>query len=245
MRIAICDDQEAIRNRLFQSIKSYFINNEITNPTITLFSDAISLLDSIKQKNFYDIIFLDIDMPQLSGMDCAKEIRRLSSDNIIVFVTNYSEYMPNAFTVEAFGFIVKDRLCQKLPEVLDRCLLKYQKLHSNILFVSKKRQINLIPREIIYVSSYLRSVTFHLVSGEEIELTYQIKECDAKLAPFDFFFFLHSILVNLSYVSEIQDKTLILKVPMQKKRIELPIGGKYYDSFIETFMFSKTRKGVL
>ena len=61
MRIAICDDQEAIRNRLFQSIKSYFINNEITNPTITLFSDAISLLDSIKQKNFYDIIFLDID----------------------------------------------------------------------------------------------------------------------------------------------------------------------------------------
>ena len=66
MRIAICDDQEAIRNRLFQSIKSYFINNEITNPTITLFSDAISLLDSIKQKNFYDIIFLDIDFRQSS-----------------------------------------------------------------------------------------------------------------------------------------------------------------------------------
>ena len=147
--------------------------------------------------------------------------------------------------MEAFDFIVKDRLCQKLPEVLERCLLKYQKLHGNILFVSKKRQINLIPREIIYVSSYLRSVTFHLVSGEEIELTYQIKECEAKLAPFDFCRCHHSILVNLSYVSEIQDKTLILKVPMQKKSIELPIGGKYYDLFIETFMFYKTRKGVI
>mgnify|MGYP002508438436 CR=1 FL=1 len=107
--------------------KSYFINNEITNPTITLFSDAISLLDSIKQKNFYDIIFLDIDMPQLSGMDCAKEIRRLSSDNIIVFVTNYSEYMPNAFTVEAFDFIVKDRLCQKLPFTIFFFIMVYEK----------------------------------------------------------------------------------------------------------------------
>lgn len=243
MNIAICDDIEQTRGQIAQIVKSYFVNKNLSTTNIATFSEASTLLNSIKSKNYFDIIFLDIEMPHMSGMECAAQIRTICTDTLIIFVTSHSEYMPNAFSVEAFGYIDKSNLCKNIYSVLDRCLKKYQLLHQEVLFSNRKQHLCVIPKDILYIESFRKLIIFHMCSGEEIPFTYTLKECEKQLLNFNFSRCRLTLLVNLAYVKEINDNTIVMKYN-HEKTIFLPIGEAYSESFLEAFMFYKTRKGA-
>lgn len=240
MNIAVCDDMEITRSTLSKMIKSYFLNHNLI-VDISTFSDASSLLNSIQTEKFFDIIFLDIEMPGMSGMECATHIKVYHPDTIIIFVTSHQQYAIEAFSVEAFDYIEKEKLCQKINPVLERCLKKHQSLHQEILFSNKKQHISLALKDILYVESYRKEIIFHLVSGEEIFFTYKLGDCAKQLQNFNFSRCRLTLLVNLLYVKEIKNKEVTL-TPTQKSFISLPIGNRFLDSFMDDFIFYKTRK---
>lgn len=102
MRIAICDDVLQSRTHLEQAVRSYFVNKHYTLSNLELYSDALQLLAALSQKKYFDIIFLDIEMPGINGLECAEKIREHSLDTMIIFVTNHDQYVRAAFSVEAF-----------------------------------------------------------------------------------------------------------------------------------------------
>ena len=115
----------------------------------------------------YDIIFLDIDMPHISGMETAQEIRRVNSSVLIVFVTSYQEYMRDAFRVEAFDYLVKPVNIRELNDVLKRCMAKYTQRYEQIAIKTvEKEMIALSINEILFIQSHLHHiimVTNHLM----------------------------------------------------------------------------------
>ncbi|WP_418969548.1 LytR/AlgR family response regulator transcription factor [Alloscardovia omnicolens] len=105
VRLAIADDDTNIRELLAQYVERY-CEEYSSSLEIVSFASGTELLDALAKQTF-DVIFLDIEMPGLSGMDTAREIRRTDSTVIIVFVTNLSQFALQGYEVQAMDYIVK------------------------------------------------------------------------------------------------------------------------------------------
>lgn len=113
MKIMIVDDEmmalEDIKN-IVQSVRP--------EAYIDCFNNYISCLEAVKNKQ-YDVAFLDITMPGKNGLQLAKEIKEINSDTNIVFVTGYSEYAVDAFSINASGYILKPARKEQVENALN------------------------------------------------------------------------------------------------------------------------------
>lgn len=118
MRIAICDDEPEIRNDIERKIRLLYPETEIL-----LYEDGTTLLDA---KAPFDIVFLDIRMEGMNGMDVARALRTAGVDAVIIFVTALEEYVYEAFDVGAFHYLVKPLDRGKFYEVLSKAVTQCQ-----------------------------------------------------------------------------------------------------------------------
>ena len=123
MNIAIIDDIASDAEQLKRIITSYFENRQI--PTeIRYFSSAEAFFDDYRPGNF-QILFLDIYMDGITGMEAARRIRNQSDDCILVFVTTSSEFAVESYDVNAAYYLLKpfqpEKLCQNLDSFAYRC----------------------------------------------------------------------------------------------------------------------------
>ena len=114
MRIAICDDEVKICEMLIGKVKKFFPDVEIIS-----YTSGKELLD---EKSIPDILLLDIKMPDISGIEAAKELRNRNFYNIIIFITGEEEEVFNSFDVQPFHFLVKPVEDNKLKSVLDNAI---------------------------------------------------------------------------------------------------------------------------
>lgn len=103
IKVAVCDDDEAAVSKIVNYIKAYEKENNIPI-SIDEYKDGEKLV-LVREK--YDLIFLDVEMGVLNGIDTAEKIRQRDTRVQIVYVTNYSKYMKTAYKVHAFDFIEK------------------------------------------------------------------------------------------------------------------------------------------
>lgn len=125
MRIAICDDEQRQVDIIRNEVEAH-TRSRSASVSVSTFTSAAKLLAAALQERFH-IIFLDISMPQISGLDLAAQIRRMDTEVQIVFVTNMADEMPRGFDVMAAGFIVKPVHKQALHTVLDKLAAFYQR----------------------------------------------------------------------------------------------------------------------
>ncbi len=138
MKIAVCDDNQAIREELSRLIKRQALEADIV--TFKSGEEMISAGEN------FDISFLDIEMGEVSGMDIARRIREREKDgrqrSIIIFVTGYREYMEAAFDVNAFHYLIKPIDAEKFSEVFDRAwkeMSAFDEQHKKQIMVISSR----------------------------------------------------------------------------------------------------------
>jgi len=104
IRVAIVEDNPADRMQIEQHTRRFFAENEEAVQIYT-FGNGIDFLEHYRAH--YDVIFLDIEMPLMDGMETAEKIRKLDPYVILIFVTNMSQLALKAYEVNAYDFIVK------------------------------------------------------------------------------------------------------------------------------------------
>ena len=114
MHIAIVDDERII----CEQIKD-FIQRDHRDCQIDIYLSGRALLEAKKQ---FDLVFLDIQMEGMNGMDTARAIRELQPDTVLIFVTGSKEYVFEAFDVSAFHYLLKPLEETKFMEVLGRAI---------------------------------------------------------------------------------------------------------------------------
>ena len=102
--IAIVEDEKNAADELIENLGIFFQNVGV-QADIRWFSDPVTFLDRYKAE--FDIVFLDIEMPHINGMEVAQRLRKIDAGVMIIFVTNMAQYAVSGYEVSAFDFIVK------------------------------------------------------------------------------------------------------------------------------------------
>lgn len=220
LSIAVCDDEIIECCNMEKRIKK--IIEEMKIPCIIRqFRSGRELLQALES---FDIVFLDIMMPEMDGMKTAQLFRKKVSDKILIFVSSSREYVFEAYDVEAFQYLLKPVEDRKLKNVLQKAVLKTERRSQEFIIVSSQRQKKkLFLDDIYYFEIKGRIVDAH---GPEGIFTYyeQMGELENKLQDKGFFRCHKSYLVNLKYVDGYNRQEAILengeRIVIAKRRYE-------------------------
>ena len=208
MNIAIIDDIASDAEQLKRIITSYFENRQI--PTeIRYFSSAEAFFDDYRPGNF-QILFLDIYMDGITGMEAARRIRNQSDDCILVFVTTSSEFAVESYDVNAAYYLLKPFQPEKLCQILDSFRLK-EALHARYIEIISDRVPVRVPlHSILYADTSRNAVCLHTDAGPlRSYLTFhkfeeQIRDCHNFLSCY------RGCMVNMDRIQEATDDGFLL-----------------------------------
>lgn len=166
LRIAICDDEAGARDTLRVQLEQILI--EESEEIVYEFSSGINAASWLeKHPGEVDLLFLDVEMKGINGMDAAKKIRTFNDSLIIIFITGYSDYVFDGYRVGALDYIVKPVSVQKLQELIHRVRMK---LDSETVHAFTVKTVDGTWRfrlcDILYFYSDRRKVTLVTKNGE-------------------------------------------------------------------------------
>ena len=104
IRVAIVEDEAAVRDQLMGYVQRYMRQYD-AQIEVTMFTDGVEILEGYRP--VYDIIFLDVEMQHLDGMETASRIRALDSDVLLIFITNMAQYAIKGYAVGALDYVLK------------------------------------------------------------------------------------------------------------------------------------------
>ena len=235
MRIAICDDEKNIRELIANKVEKQYPDAEIV-----FFQSGEELLLS---DEFIDILFLDIQMSGIDGMETARELRKKDKSVILIFVTAVEEYVFQAFDVGAFNYIVKPIDDGKFSDVLHRAVDEWSSQNINekepeeryVLINNSGVHTKVILDEIVYAEVFNRKVVIHKLDGE---IEYYGKMSDLESLAGDSFFRPHrAYLINFKYVEKYDATTIYLE------RGTALMAKQNYPEFVKKYMKYIQKRG--
>lgn len=124
-KFALVDDEIVFLKILDQKLSNILFEKHIEYH-LSSFNQPTSFLKTLSQEN-YDIVFLDIDMPNENGIDIARRLRNIDHPPVVIFVTSKEKYMRDAFGMNVFAFIVKEKMNEELAPIMTDCLTYLEK----------------------------------------------------------------------------------------------------------------------
>lgn len=204
MKIAVVEDDAAF----LETTKSYLERlsaEENLSIALESFSNGIAFLDSFSPR--FDLIFMDIRMPNSNGMAVAKDIRKLDAKVGIIFLTNLTQYAIKGYEVEALDYLVKPIEYSLFKSRVLRAIQRLSKSDSPSIALTVKSGIRRIDvNDIRYVESDGHRAIYHL-TGEDISVWESMTAAEKRLSQYSFLRCNSYYLVNLRYVDSIQGNT--------------------------------------
>ena len=227
MRIAICEDDKYQRD----IIKQYILEHKHYSPdmSISTFSCGEDLLRSYASGDQYALLFLDIQMKDINGIETAHEIRRTNSNTIIFFVTGFMEYVNDAFVVDAFQFLHKPIKRALFDREFSRALNKYHMQNKKYEIRKKSKIIRLEMNEMIYLEVLNHRISIHTIADTH-EKNGRIDEEEKALRPYGFVRISRSFLVNMEHIVSIEKSDILLtgeKTVMMSRRRRADVLNQY------------------
>ncbi len=207
-KIYLLEDDDAAAKTLGDLLTQFASSKDI-QIHVQRFSNAFDFLEAYQYDG--DIIFFDIEMPGMSGMEAAKKIREKDENVVIVFATNLAQYAIEGYSVSALDFILK-------PFSYPEMELKFGRIFNELshrdkegtLTINRKGNIEVIQiSEILYVEIKNHALVYHL-RDKEISTWGSLSSVSEKLIPLHFSLANACYLVNLRHVKGIDGSDVVV-----------------------------------
>ncbi|MCW8820705.1 MAG: LytTR family DNA-binding domain-containing protein [Sulfurovum sp.] len=197
MKILIVDDEVLALARLKRMLGTLGYED------IVEADNAMSALEAVKEAHF-DLVLLDINMPQTSGLELGYELRYHQEDLAIIFQTAYSEHALKAFDIGAVGYLVKPFSMEQLQQSIERVKLE-TKNNEKFRLMSKNGEnyYLLKPEDIYYVKADLSEVMLRSAKGFSY-YAHKISDLEKQLLGHDFIRIHRSYLININKIKEME-----------------------------------------
>ena len=204
-RIAIVEDEAAVREQLAGYVQRY-TRQYGAQFEVTMFTDGVEILEDYRP--VYDIIFLDVEMQHLDGMETARRIRELDSDVLLIFITNMAQYAIKGYAVGALDYVLKPVPYFAFSQQLQKAVNQLAKRTRHYLAVSVDGGMRrLDAATIYYIESEGHRVHFYTEDGD-FSAPGALKALEEKLTGRLFARCNSGYLVNLAQVSGVQQNTV-------------------------------------
>ena len=182
---------------------------------------------------YFDIIFLDIQLDGLNGIETARELREQQKESLLIFITGAKEYVFEAFDVSAFHYLLKPIEEKRFEEVWDKAvyeITKRRKWEQKRLFIkTRNRNYSLNQNEILYIESRAKKVEIH-TSVEIIEAYASMSALEKQLG--DMFYRCHrGYLVNMAFIVRYSGDSITLS-----NGEEVILAKERYSQFVKGYM---------
>lgn len=234
VRIAIVEDDRSNQNQIKEYIKKYCDKQNIP-VDVTLYEDGIDITDNYACQ--FDIIFCDIQMKIMNGLETARKIRKNDANVIIIFITNLSEYAIQGYEVEAIGYLLKPMNFTSFSMYLGRAINIIEDQETDYIVFAYKNSIKRIElSEIFYIDYAKHYVSIHTKHGYE-RVLFSMTELEKRLEGKCFSRCNSGSIVNLSHVQNLDNNVVtvnnnIISISRSRKKQfirELTdyLGGRY------------------
>lgn len=211
MNIAICDDSELDALEAKKVIRNT-LNNLNKEAEIEYYLNAEDIQNKLlKRKEPLDLLILDIDMPEISGLDLAEKLRANNLKLLIIFLSNHEEFVFKAIEFQPFRYIRKIKLETEMPIAIQSAV-KVIAANSDlqITLETDDGNIRIMMSEIMYYETEKRKVAVILKNGKKLIVTKNITEMQEYIQNEKFIMIHRSCVVNVDHVHNIHDYAVIL-----------------------------------
>lgn len=225
-KIAIVEDEPSAASQLQMAIEAYGNQNQI-DFHVVWFQEGLSFMSEYHAE--FDIIFLDIQLPGMDGMEIARQIRAVDGFVCICFVTNMEQYAIRGYEVEARDFLLKPIDKFNFNNRLNKLLAYCNKTKTGFFYSIQTRFENYIlnAQDIIYVEVFRHHLTYHTTQGN-YEARGTMNGVEKALSGSGLFGRCHtSYLVNFSYITKFSGTSVHLGT------VVLPVGRVMREPFLK------------
>lgn len=188
MVIGVCDDSKEYLARELALCRSKLSGEH----TFYQFHEGKDIFE--KQEKI-DLLILDIEMPDMNGIELKEKLRLISDKTLIIFVTSHKEYIFEAFDINVLGFVVKENMEKQLPALLDKAV---GIIEGYILFEG-----TIDSRDILYIKAEHNYGKVKLKNGEQIMVRGSMKKFEEELVPYEFLRIHREYLLNIRWIEKI------------------------------------------
>lgn len=211
LRIAICDDEQSMIDFHAQTVKACLSETGIVGE-IQTYVNGKNLLCDVSEDHFhYDLILLDIEMPEISGMDLARQLRPFLPNVKMIFITSHVEFAIDAYELSIFRYVPKNDLEKRLPGAITDAIKLLSLEADKVYTIQTNSRLERIPfRDILYVSKDGKNALITTGTGTS-QVRKPLQQVFDELNAEEFLFIDRGCIVNLIHVMQIKDGCAILK----------------------------------
>jgi two-component system LytT family response regulator len=220
--VAVADDDQETLKILSEAIKSRFLEQGVLVDLYTY--SLLPTLEHDMSMQAFDLLFLDIEMPEIDGISFGKQLRQQGDQTAIIFVSNREDRVFEAFESRPYGFVRKSNFEKDLSKVLSSFLaFRAQYEPKRFVITNEDGQETISIEKIAYIEGSRHDQLIHLVSTKDVKtISSTMEKIEEELEGYGFIPCYKGILVNFRYISLIKDDTIILTdgsvVPLSRRK---------------------------
>ena len=237
LKIALLDDDKTALLISKGAIESFFQEKNIPI-SLGVFSSPLTFLAMAKEEN-YRLVFLDIDMPELNGLEVGKEVKEINPQTDIIYLSQREDLVFDTLTLHPFGFIRKSKIIQDFANVLElfvNTALNSQSDNKKITFSTKTETMSADIDTIMYIEGNRNYQTFYLKDGSSFDARVLMGDLETKLKEHGFIRIHKGYLVNYVFIRQIG----VNEVSLTNNKV-LPMSSKRKEDIMEEYL-AITRK---
>lgn len=227
IKIAVCDDNASFITGALKYAISFAIKSANINPEVRFFTNGMTLLEKFQNGEYFDIVILDIDMPEINGKELAAKLRDIDMSFFLVFITAYTAELANTIPYRINAFISKSNDANICGNELARVFSEYERIkpEREIIEVNKNG-------EMVYITIPLNSIFWFkfsekIISMKTILEKYVLSEktfskISEKYICKGFFEVHRNILVNLKKIRSVGESSIVLdngdQLPLSRRK---------------------------